>query len=194
MTEQNNIVNEQSTGDLNIDYSDWRKEPLPEGTEWASMAKKFDDKRKAKYLEFMEMYGKKVLAAKLTGVAYSTVYYHMEHDPEFAETVETALDNRAERIVHMLEEQAINGYKQPIFSKSGEYLGEKTLYESNLRLAMLKRYDPAYKDGKGDGVVINNNTGAVVVPAGVPAEDWEKLYSDKAQGLYRPERAVKAES
>lgn len=32
----------------------------------------------------------------------------------------------------------------------------------------------------------NRPVGAVVVPAGVPAEMWEELYGEKAKGTYRP--------
>jgi len=149
-----------------IDRRNWRGAIDPEKVT-------FDDKKKFEFLKHYFRHGKKGIAARQAGVNPSTVNNHLKEDPDFLLAFTECRDARAEMIVSRLETEALEGIYEPIFDKDGVHVGDKLKLETNLRLAVLKRYDPAYKENSG--TTINNNVaGVVVMPAVTTKEEWTK--------------------
>lgn len=132
---------------------------------------KFDDETKGRFLEAIVRHGKRALAALEAGVSMQTVRNHMKIDPEFAELFDAALQERADRVTAQIEEEAMEGFEEPIYSqKTGELLGTKRVYETPIRLAILKRYDPEYKDRSE--TTISGAVGVLVAPAEMSPQAW----------------------
>lgn len=157
---------ESSTGTLvpEVDMSNWRVAKQENRL-------KFDDKLKTKYLMFLAEHGKKTLAARQCGISYPTYLDHVNNDPEFAQWVEIALEERAHRIVKRLEHEAMEGFEEGIFNKEGEQVGTRLKHETQLRAMILKRYDPEYKDRSEINHTGGAGTGVLVVPAALTLED-----------------------
>jgi hypothetical protein len=156
--------------------STWGKEnPITNQESWTRRLReqqvKFDDEMKGRYLEAIVRHGKRSLAAQEAGVSQQTVRNHIKIDPEFAEMFDAALQERADRITQQIEHEALEGFDEPIYSqKTGELLGTKKVYETPIRLAILKRYDPEYKDRSE--TTINGQVGVLVAPAQMTPQDW----------------------
>lgn len=145
---------------------------------------KFDDEVKGRYLEELLKHGRRYLAARAVDVTNQTVRNHLKWDPEFAELFDAALAERADRVARQIEEEALEGFEEPIFSpKTGERLGSKRVYESNIRLAILRRYDPEYKDRSEH--TVTGAVGVLVAPAQMSPRDW--IESERAKNAQRIE-------
>lgn len=149
--------------------------PVADQTSWTRKLRaeqvKFDDEAKGRYLQALVCHGKRSLAAEAAGVSQQTVKNHIKIDPEFAELFNAALQERADRITQRIEEEALEGFDEPIFSqKTGELLGYRKVLETPIRLAILKRYDPEYKDRSE--TTVNGAIGVLVAPAQMAPADW----------------------
>ena len=161
----------------------------PPGIDWSHFKSKnkggaptkFTAEKKRVYLTKLEQWGKKNLSAQAAGVCMETVSRHREEDDDFAKAEVQALDQRAERIVAQLEAEAIDGHTQPIFDKDGCEIGEKRIYETPLRVKVLARFDPNYRD-RHDLNVKGDVSGVLVAPPAMTMDDWtqaaEKLRED----------------
>lgn len=169
--------------------SSWGKaRPIADQTNWRRSLRpdqiKFDDEMKGRFLEQILMHGKRALAAQAAGVSMQTVRNHMKIDPEFAELFDQALQERADRVTRQIEEEALEGFEEPIFhAKTGELLGTKRVYETPIRLAILRRYDPEYKDRSESTVV--GAIGVLVAPAQMSPHDW--IAQEQARNAQRVE-------
>lgn len=134
---------------------------------------KFDDKLKGQFLIHLSKHGKKTLAARQCDITYMTYKDHFDNDPEFAEWVEIALEERAHRIVNQLEEEAMSGHEEDIVNKDGDVVGTRIKYETQLRVLMLKRYDPEYKDRQEIDMNVQGG-GVLVAPAAMTPDEWVK--------------------
>jgi hypothetical protein len=135
---------------------------------------KFDDVAKENYLVALYETGQKGLAAEAAGVTTGTVINHIKGDPDFEEAVQGVLAMRSQTIIERLESEALEGHDEDVFNKDGDHIGTRKKYETQLRLAMLKRHDPAYKDNYG--INIHNtgegNVGVLVAPATMTVEQF----------------------
>ena len=148
-----------------VDHANWRQPPV------APDQIKFDDEAKGRFLAAILKHGKRALAAKEALVSMQTVRNHMKWDPEFEELFNQAMAERADRVTRQIEEEALEGFEEPIFhAKTGELLGTKKVYETPIRLAILKRYDPEYKDRSE--TTINGTVGVLVAPAQMSPQAW----------------------
>lgn len=137
---------------------------------------KFNDTLRAMFLEKLAIHGKKILAAKEVGIAYATLRIHEKNDPALAEAIMEVLEERSARLAQQIEDEALNGHKSFHYDpKTGEMVKEETKYESGIRLAMLKRHDPGYKEQVD--VNVNVRGGVLIVPGRLTREEWEALYS-----------------
>lgn len=151
-----------------LDYSNWRVK-----TKEAS-AIKLDDAAKGRYLQTLAQTGKRGLASAAAGVSHTCIQRHMKEDPEFIEACEVAITDYREQRVLLIENQALAGFEETIFSPTGE-MATRQRYETQLRLAVLKAYAPdIYTEKKEIDVTFKG--GAIVIPLPAAPEEWDKMF------------------
>lgn len=161
------------------DYSQWRVALRNR------QAIKLDDPAKARYLTSLEKHGKRGMAAAAAGVCSTTISKHMEMDPEFKAAAEVAWDSYREQRVLQIENEAILGFDEVIFSPTGER-GFRKRYETQLRLAVLRKLDPdGYREKST--LDVNFQGGAVVVPLPPSADEWEAMFAAQQAAYQLPE-------
>ena len=151
-----------------LDYSNWREKIKDQ------RAIKLDDAAKQRYIETLAQTGKRGLAAAAAGVTGSTIQKHMKADPDFIEACEQAIDDYREQRVLMIENQALAGFEETIFSPTGE-MATRQRYETQLRIMVLKAYDKeTYTERKEIDVTFKG--GAIVIPLPPSADDWDSMF------------------
>lgn len=135
----------------------------------------FDDTAKMEFLETLRRTGKMVLACKECGIDRRTILRHREKDAEFEVAFDLMLELHAKDIVARLEEQAMDGFHNDVFNaKTGEIIGTKITYETPLRVALLKRFDPdGYKDRSQ--VDVTSGGKAIAAPPTASVEEFEAI-------------------
>lgn len=83
--------------------------PLPAPRVARGLPTRFDELRRASYVQMIRMGARRVKAAELIGVSYTTVRYHLERDEAFRAEVETAEEARIDEVEEALYAAAING-------------------------------------------------------------------------------------
>lgn len=149
----------------------------------------FDDTAKIAFLDALRLYGKVVIACRETGIDRQTVLRHREKDGEFEAAFDLMLELHAKDIVARLEEQAMDGFHNDVFnSKTGDIIGTKITYETPLRVALLKRFDP---DGYKDRSEVDVTSGGKIIaaPPVASVDEFEKI----AQRLRDDHARVEAE-
>jgi hypothetical protein len=164
-----------------VDSSNWRRPALNPN------AIKFDDITKGRFLDAILTHGKPAIAAKACEVSMQTVRNHLKLDPEFQELYDQVMQERAERVTKQIEEEALAGFEEPIFhAKTGELLGTKRVYETPIRLAILKRYDPEYKERSE--TTHAGTIGVLVAPAQVSPQDWIAREQQRNEKRHEPDK------
>lgn len=164
--------------------------PVADFSNWRVKCKevnnlKLDDEAKRRYLEKLSETGKRGIAAAAAGVDCSTIQKHMSVDPEFMQAAEAAWDHYREQRVLNIENEALNGFEETIFSPTGE-MATRRRYETQLRVMMLKAYDPdRYADKQS--IDVNFKGGAVVIPLTPSNEEWEKQFANHSDNYVLPE-------
>jgi hypothetical protein len=149
----------------------------------------FDDTAKMAFLEALRLSGKITIACRETGVHRQTVLRHREKDAEFEVACDLMLELHAKDIVQRLEEQAMDGFHNDVFNaKTGEIIGTKITYETPLRVALLKRFDP---DGYKDRSEVDVTSGGKVIAA-PPVASMEE-FEAMAEQLRKDHRATQEE-
>jgi len=144
---------------------------------------RFTDDRKGVYLQFLEQHGQVMLAIKAADIAPVTLYRHLEDDLEFAAAQEEVMKMRSTRIVQRLEKEAIEGHTSLHYDKDGNLIQEKRVFETPLRLAMLKRHGEGYQDkAQIDFTTKGEPVGAIAVPTGLTVEQWKEKYEKQQRG------------
>lgn len=145
----------------------------------------FDDTAKHAFLEAYRLSGKITIACRETGIHRDTVRKHREKDAEFEVACDLMLELHAKDIVERLEAQAMEGFHNDVFNaKTGDVIGTKITYETPLRVALLKRFDP---DGYKDRSEVDVTSGGKIIAAPPTASVAEfeeiarKLREDHAQ-------------
>ncbi len=161
-------------------------DPVVDDTNWRERIQKlnnvkFDDNAKLRFLQELEESGKIGLACQAAGISTSAWRKHAQREPDFYDavkhTIEVFNSNRAAK----LERQAMNGFKEVIFGPNGER-GERTRYETQLRVMILKAADKEmYRDESN--VNVNVTGGAFIVPAMLSPDEWEKQFAEQQAGF-----------
>lgn len=135
----------------------------------------FDDTAKHEFLEVLRLSGKMVIACKECGINRRTILRHREKDAEFEVAFDLMLELHAKDIVQRLEGQAMDGFHNDVYNtKTGEVIGSKIAYETPLRVALLKRFDPdGYKDRSE--VDVTSGGKAIASPPTASVEEFEKI-------------------
>lgn len=146
---------------------------------------KFGEAAKVIYLETLRKFGQKASAAEVAGVSMQTVSVHRKDDKDFAAAEELALKLRAEAIVQRLEEEAVQGFLEPLYDKKGQPImitdtdgrvrqAMHRKVETTLRAMVLKRYAHEYREVSE--VNHKHQGGVMVMPTPVSSvADWAKL-------------------
>lgn len=146
---------------------------------------KLDDAAKERYLVCLSKTGKRGMAAAAAGVHSCTITKHMSVDPEFMQAAEHAWDHYREQRVLNIENEALNGFEETIFSPTGE-MATRRRYETQLRVMILKAYDPdKYADKQNIDVTFRG--GAVVVPLTPTPDEWDKQFEQHREHMALPE-------
>lgn len=177
----------------NVDQSNWR-------TRLQESRVKFDDDQKETFLLEYARCGRKGQAAKVAGVSPQTVNNHIDHDPDFEEAVDQALDAYRAMVGGEVRRRGVEGWDEPLYYQ-GQRATEPILdengaqvkddegnplfrlvsvrkFDGSLLMAEAKRVDPAYRDK----ALLNLDTGGggvIVAPADMTPEEWIQKYQDK---------------
>lgn len=135
----------------------------------------FTPELKARFLEHFEALNCCLQhAANATGISASTVYDHLESDPEFHDAFQALKKQFHEKLEQAAYTRAVEGIDDPIFQR-GEHVGDRKVFSDGLLTLMLKRHIPEYRDKITADL---NHTGSVLVVPSM-AEDshaWEKQH------------------
>lgn len=99
----------------------------------------FDDERRQRYLEFLEMTGAKLRGAAYAGVSIQAVEVTVRSDPEFAMAVQAALDSHAEAIRLEFYRRAVTGVVKEVYA-GGRRVGYAREYDNRLLKDYADRY------------------------------------------------------
>jgi hypothetical protein len=146
---------------------------------------KFDDQAKHIYVQELAKHGLRRAAALAANVDPNTVLTHLKTDPDFYDAVEAALSTRQRSVVETLETEALLGHEEVIITGEGENkrIVKRKVVESNLRLAMLKKYDPEGYNQKTEEANAGNGGGGgvILLPRRLTMEEWFALYAPKEE-------------
>lgn len=151
-------------------------------------ATEFTRERQAYFLEMCLTRGPRLAEnAYLAGVCPMTERNHRKNDEEYAEAFAAMQDIWRGRVEEEVVRRGIEGYDEPVFF-AGKKAGTIRKFSDNCLLALMRRYDPAYRDGGG---AINIDVGAagVLVVATPPAspEEWRERFRKSQQGTGDPD-------
>jgi len=132
----------------------------------------FDDAAKVEFLEALRLSGKIVIACKHCGIDRRTILRHREKDAEFETAVDLMMELHAMDIVQRLETDALEGFHNDVYNmKTGDVIGSKLTMETPLRVALLKRFDPEYKDRSQ--VDMNVGGKVIAMPPEMSNDEWD---------------------
>ncbi len=104
---------------------------------------KMTDTAKAVILEHLAKTWDKVEAARLGGVSYETLRYHINKGEEFAAATEVAYRTFVQSLRNEVVRRGRDGVKKGVYYK-GRRVDEETVHSDGLLLAATKRHDKAY--------------------------------------------------
>lgn len=108
---------------------------------------KFDEERKERYLEQVKRTGALVRSCVEVGIDYTTVRALRRADPAFEQAVKDALDLYLDALKTEATRRAYEGWEErPVLGKDGNIVGHVHRYSDHLMLALLKRYDPGFRE------------------------------------------------
>lgn len=138
---------------------------------------KFDEERRAVFLDHLAKYDRPSQAAKLCGVSRQTVDNHLLSDPEFAQAYEEARGLYRDKIRQAIYEQAVEGISEPIMGGpyKDEIVAYRKIYAPNLLALEAKRVDQEYREKSQ--VDVNLKGGVLVIPPGMAPQDWAAAYA-----------------
>lgn len=136
---------------------------------------KFDDTKKAIYLNVLRKTGLKVRAAQAAGVVLTTVQNHIDNDPAFAAAREEALAEYADLIQQHAFKVSVKGVKEPIVGgkDKDQIVAYKEVYATNILAMEMKRTNPDYKE-RSEIDLNQKGGGVLVVPAGIDLDEYIK--------------------
>lgn len=133
---------------------------------------KFDDTKKAIYLNHLRQFGRKMQACRAAGVGLDCVAKHIEVDPDFAMARAEALAEYADK-VQQLAWKLMEGVKKPIVGgkDKDQIITYELVHATNLLAMEMRKTNAEYKDRSE--VDIKGGGGVLVVPATLTPQQWE---------------------
>lgn len=146
-------------------------DPADPNSRWYAGRRKFTPEAQQVFLEQLERTGRTLLAARWAGVSGATVLKLRNTDPEFDEMCAEAVLAYHEQTVGLICAQAREGILETRTNARGDVVGERRVFETPIRLAMLRRGDSTYIERREETLTVQG--GAVVVPAPTDSvESW----------------------
>ena len=172
-----------AASDPKVDDSCWRNKVQ------RRLALKFDDDRKDRFLQKFLETGKKGLSADFADITIKTINEHLKNDEEFAIMYDETYQSYQESLVQQIETEARDGSIKETFDKeTGQVTSRQKIYESNIRLAMLKANADKYKD-RQDINLTGQGGGVLVVPAGVPMDEYLRQCDEQREKMLKDQAA-----
>lgn len=112
---------------------------------------KFDEARRAVFIDALEQSGEVTAAAAVAGISRQTAYDTARKDPEFAEACEAALGRLDAERLRVFRKLAIEGVEKRTYDKDGNVSSVTRVFSERLLLAWIKRHKP---DEWGDKVQV----------------------------------------
>jgi len=147
---------------------------------------KFDDNAKLKFLKELDKTGKIGLACQAAGISTTSWRTHARREPDFYEAVKHTIEVFNARRASILEQQALEGYREVVFGPNGERAYRRK-YETQLRVLVLRASDKEMYD-ETSNVNVNVQGGAFIIPATLATDDWEKQFAEN-QAKFIPDSA-----
>jgi hypothetical protein len=148
---------------------------------------KFDDKRKAIYLNVLRKTGLRHRSAQAAGVTMQTVNNHLASDEHFKIARDEALAEYADIIQQHAFKISVKGVKKPLLGgkDKDEIVAYEEVYATNILAMEMKRTNPDYKDRQE--IDLNHTGGSVLVaPADMTPAEWIKQQTEKNKGKKEP--------
>lgn len=138
--------------------------------------KRFNDERKATFLEEYRKWGRMGEAAAAAGVTTQTVRYHMTQDEDFAQAMLVAEEEYKDKLIAHHQDLVFNGQEKVHYDRNGNIMSRETIYPVRLIELELKKHDAGYRDKQE--LAVHHTGGVLVAPAEMPTiDDWEKRFS-----------------
>jgi hypothetical protein len=151
--------------DADVDTSTWRIRAR------TAARSSFTDEKKGRWLFELSKHGQYGLADAAVGVSCTTRRAHLENDEAFAQAEEEVMACYSGLQVRMLEAQAMEGELHISYDKEGNKVGERRVFETPLRLAILRRHDKRF--GEKQEIEHTFKGGVLLMPAAVAPSQWE---------------------
>lgn len=156
-------------------------DPADPNSRWYAGRRKFTPEAQQVFLEQLERTGRTLLAARWAGVSASTVLKLRNTDSEFDEMCSEAVQAYHDQTVGLICAQAREGILETRTNARGDVVGERRVFETPIRLAMLRRGDSSYIERREETLTVQG--GAVVVPAPTDSvESWADVVAKHEQG------------
>jgi hypothetical protein len=139
-----------------------------------SKYRKLTPERKAEFLEKLSQTGRITLSALIAGVSTGTISDHRKKDPDFDYAVTCAEQLYHEMVAASITAQAMHGMRDIRRDKEGNIIAERVTYEQQIRLAMLKRADPAYVATEKSETKVSAGVVAIPLPQ-ESTESWDDI-------------------
>lgn len=137
---------------------------------------KFDDEKKAMFLDEFRKWGRMGEAAGVASVSPQCVRKAMEDDEEFAQAVLIAEEAYKDKLIRHHQSLVFNGTVKETYDRNGGVVSRETIYPQRLIELELKANDERYRDKVETKVTIQR--GVMVAPAEVESvDDWEKRFA-----------------
>lgn len=141
----------------------------------------FDRAAQAAFLERCIIYGPRLAEnAYAVGVCPFTERQHRKNDPEYREAFEAMQDIWRGRVEAEVVRRGMVGWDEPVFF-AGREVGTIRRFSDPCLLALMKRYDPSYREGAQ--VELNVGAAGVLVVNAAPAtaEEWRERFGRAQQ-------------
>lgn len=146
-------------------------------------ATKFNDDARATFLDYLGKFGVVQTALDACGVSRSTLKKHLADDKRFAEAVEDAKEEYADRLEFIAHEFAFGKIKEAVFWQGRKMETFKYVQSESILTLLLKANRPA-KFNLKDQPDVNIHGGVLLAPA--PYTDMEKWCADNdVEIIYR---------
>lgn len=162
-------------GPRNMDQTNWRRRIQESRT-------KFDDDRKATFLQRFAECGRMYESAQAADISYATVSKHLKDDPEFAEAFGEAREAYKDLVHRTAYKVGVEGYDEPMIGgkDKNEVVAHKRVYATNILAMEMRRVDPSYKERSE--IDMNLNGGVMLLPGEMSLEEWMEKYGKSDDG------------
>lgn len=154
-------------------------------------ALKFNAELKAKFLVHLENLHGIAISAEATGIGHSTVYEHLESDPDFAARVKATREKIIDQAEREVYARAVEGWDEPVFGRvardeDGQIGTIRKKSDAMLALLLKGRRSDVYRDRQTVDMTATVRGAVMVVP---PRPATEEAWAAQAQTTTLPKES-----